>query len=144
MKKNENYIESKDEYSSCERTYVTLSFYHEKLHSDEVSKILIIKPTRTTEKNELRKINKNAWFFSTQETVESRDVRKHLRFLFGILKNKENEFNFLRNEGWIIRIYCFWESTEGNGGPILDCKTMELLSMFKLDIHFDVWWKQAR
>ncbi len=48
--------------------------------------------------------------------------------------------NFLRNEGWNTRIYCFWESTEGNGGPILDYRTMELLSIFKLDIHFDVWW----
>ncbi|RKZ79729.1 MAG: hypothetical protein DRR19_24600 [Candidatus Parabeggiatoa sp. nov. 1] len=140
MKKDEGYIEYKDEYSSCERTYVTLSFYHEKLHSDEVTKVLIIKPTRTTEKNEQRKINKNGWFFSTQDTVESRDVRRHLRFLLDIFKNKENEVNFLRNEGWSTKIYCFWESTEGNGGPILDYRTMELLSIFKLDIHFDVWW----
>ena len=61
-------------------------------------------------------------------------------FLLDIFKNKENEFNFLRNEGWSTRIYCFWESTEGNDGPILDYRTMELLSVLKLDIHFDVWW----
>ncbi len=93
MKKNEDDIEYQDEYSSCERTYVTLSFYHEKRQSDEVTKVLIINPTRTTEKNDLRKIPKNGWFFSTQDIVESRDVRRHLRFLLDLFKNQENEFS---------------------------------------------------
>lgn len=141
MKKDESHLEYKDEYASCARTYVTLSFYHDKFYSDEVTKILTINPTRTSEKNEFKKINQNGWFFSTQDMVKSRDVRRHLRFLLNTFKNKENEFNSLRNDGWSSRVYCFWESTEGNGGPIIDHWTMKLLSQFELDIHFDVWWE---
>ncbi len=142
--KKDNLIEYDDDYSSCERTYVTLSFYHEEFCSDTVTRLLLVDPTRITKKNKRRKINKNGWFFSTQDLVESRDVRRHLRFLLDMFKNKKTEFDFLRNNDWSTVIHCFWESTEGNGGPILDYRTMELLSILKLDIHFDVWWsKQA-
>ena len=57
---------------SCARTYVTLSFYHENYQADEVSKILAVTPTRTTEKDEQKKINKNGWFFQLKEQLTQR------------------------------------------------------------------------
>ncbi len=140
MEKDNSDIEYVDDYDSCEMTYVILSFCHEKLDSGMVTKLLLIEPTGIIKKNKHRKISKNSWFFSTQDLIESRDARRHLRFLFDTFKNKETEFDSLRYNGWSTILYCFWGSTEGNGGPLLDYRTMELLSMFKLDIHFNLWW----
>ncbi len=142
MKKDNLCIEYKDDYSSCDRTYVTLCFYHEELDPGSITKLFLIEPTWTCEKNEQkkRKIKKNGWFFSTQDLIESRDVNRHLRFLFDTFKNKEAEFDSLKDDGWTTRTSCFWVSTGRDGGPILDYRTMKRISMFKSDIHFDIWW----
>ena len=73
-----------DEYATCFKTYVTLRIYFEKMNSEELTKYLEIKPTKSQNKGERSKnnlnlkIEHNGWFLSSEESVKSKDFRRHI------------------------------------------------------------------
>jgi len=128
-----------DDYSSCKKTFVTLCVYHEYKNIELVSELLGIDPTRVCNKGDKRHIKKNGWFYTTKDLIESRDVRRHLYFLTDKLDGKYIEISKLKSMGFEIFIMCFWESSTGNGGPMLNSSLMGKLYLLGLDLDFDIW-----
>lgn len=131
-------IEVDDSFPSCKRTYATLSFYHDSVHAAEVTEALGCMPTRTTNANNRKP---NGWFLSTKDEISSKDFRTHLFSIFRKLEGKKDSLELLRRNEWKIMLHCYWESESGNGGPILDHKTAEIVSSYAVDIHFDIWFE---
>lgn len=130
-----NNLDFDDNYSSCNRTYVTLSFYHRDRICEDITNYLNIEPTRSANRED-----SNSWHFSTQEFVESRDFRRHIIYLLSMLDEAGKPLSALSDSGWVFRLHCFWESMSGNGGPEMDCKLMTELGRRELDLHFDIWF----
>jgi hypothetical protein len=135
-----------DDFQSCARTYATLCIYPGIHNPDEVTKMLQLQPSRVQYKDQLlpghrNKIAKiNGWFLGSNENVKSKDLRRHLNWLLGKIRDKEQKLLQLRLNDYEIRVLSFWESTHGNGGPILDYATMRELGNLQIDLHFDIWF----
>lgn len=129
-----------DDYESCARTYATLSLYHKKAPPSDVTKLLGIDPSRVSIKTEIKP---TGWFYSSKDRVDSRDFRRHITYILCSLENKKKTLDELRKNDWKIVIHLYWESSEGNGGPILDSAFMKYVSEFKIDIHFDIWFSET-
>lgn len=138
------------DYPSCSRTYATLCIYHDDLIPSKITKLLGIKPSYSQKKGDAHDTRKGrtapvgGWFLTTRDIIESRDVRYHITILTSKVAMKQNCFKLLRDQGYDIRISCFWESASGNGGPLLDYKIMSVLSELFIDVHFDVWFSDQR
>ncbi len=131
-----NYI---DDYSACERTYATLRIYPDSITPDEVSKLLGLKPTRTSLAGAKSKQHVNGWFLSTQGQLESRDCRKHIDWLLDQIELVQTEFIELLTKEVRVDIFCFWVSSTGNGGPTISPLQMSRLVKFNLTVSWDIW-----
>jgi hypothetical protein len=84
-----------DAYRTCERTCAKLLIYPGEMHPSRVTELLGVSPTRQVVAGEvsppissgLRRVGKiNGWFLSSEEHVESKDVRRHLDWLLAKLQ----------------------------------------------------------
>jgi hypothetical protein len=41
-------------------------------------------------------------------------------------------------------IFCFWESSAGNGGPIIPASQMARLARLDLSLGWDVWFSELK
>ncbi len=144
MENNNVYIHN---YPSCLRTYATLCIYHHDLEPSKITTLFGVEPSRsqirgTPLENRQGKhlATVGAWFLTSKDMVISRDVRFHIDYLLERFKGREDNFRFLHKNSYKIQMNCFWESTSGNGGPLLDYKTMSTLGKLFIDVHFDVWF----
>lgn len=142
-----------DDYGTCERTYTELRIYSESLSPDEITQKIGVTPTSTQVKGEIKKrflkINSNlavpkertvpinGWFFSSEGTVASKDVRRHLDFLLSRIKKVESRFLELQNEELTIGINCVWWSANNSGGPAIWPEQMACLGELGLELSFD-------
>lgn len=130
------------DFESCARTYVTLCIYHDDLTPEKMTGYLGVDPDRTVEKGQELSLSvapRNGWFWGTRERYNSKDVGFHTQVVLDILSIKNQRLIDLKSLGCEIRLMCFWESSAGNGGPILDHKILMALSKIPLDLHFDIW-----
>ena len=131
-------------FSSCERCYVTLCIYHPSKSPDEITSVLSIQPTwkqRVGDKLRAGKsITLNGWFLTTKEKIDSKDVRAHIWDLIKKIESKVDVIKGMIDQGCEIRMTCFWDSASGNGGPIIDVKTMFALSALQIELDFDIWF----
>ena len=126
-----------DEYESCESTYATLCVYSTEFDCDNISELIGVTPTRTVSKDLNRFSGQNGWFLSTEDSIQSNDLRRHLYHLVKVLSDTGLHSDHLSScKLWV---YCYWSSSEGNGGPIIDVHLMEWMSKLGLDIHFDFY-----
>jgi len=132
------------DYPSCTRTYATLCIYHDELEANVITELLGIEPTYSQKKGDfLRKghfTETGGWFLKTLDVIYSRDVRYHIDILLKMINNKKHNLKLLREQGYDIRIFCFWESATGNGGPLLDYQLMSTLGELCIDVSFDIWF----
>lgn len=132
------------DFSSCESCFVTLCIYHDNISSDEVTEMLLMQPSKQRKIGELLGmgifVKRNGWFLSTEDLVDSRDIRAHIWDLILKISEKNDVIANLIGFGHEIIMSCYWDSASGNGGPILDAKTMAALSFLGIDLHFDVWF----
>lgn len=124
---------------SCSATYVTICCYHEELNADEMGAFIGLEPTRVVEKNS-RRIKNNGWFFSTEGRLQSTVLADHLKFIAMDIYPYRDNLRALIGRGVTARLYCFWVSAAGNGGPVIDSDTLRLLNDIGLDLHFDIWF----
>ena len=129
--------------NSCKSTYVTLSVYHGEMTPAELTKSLGMNPTRTCVKNSKR-IKKNGWFLTTKDLVVSTKLEDHLISLLNNIIDSRRNLSETLTLGAEARIYCFWVSANGNGGPVLSANTLKQLSELGIDLHFDIWFDEAR
>ena len=134
-----NYI---DDYSACERTYATLRIYPRNAKPNEVSRLLGLNPTRISIAGEKSPRHVNGWFLSSQGTIESRDARRHIDWLLDQIEPTQSAFLKLVNDDAEADIFCFWESSSGNGGPIILPHQMARLLKFNLSVGWDIWFSE--
>lgn len=120
-----------DNYPTCTKTYATLRICS---RSSDVSERLNLNPTRTAINDNL-----NIYLYSTENIVQSKDVRRHIDYLIEMFKSKVEILNEIQSEKSKIDIMCYWLSENGNGGPILSPKQLTELGKLNIEIWFDVY-----
>ncbi len=137
-----------DEYETCERTYATLRIYPENIHPDEISRILNITPSKYQVKGDhgenfpspvLKRAPVNGWFLTSKNEINSRDVRRHIDYIISKVFNKKDEILRLQSEDVEFDIFCYWASSQGQGGPTLSPKQMKVLTELNIEIGFDIY-----
>ena len=132
-----------DEYPTCDATYATLCIYGDDLDPNAVTSLFGIEPSHTQRKGEhLKKVvvRRGGWFFSTQNAVVSRDVRRHVNWLIETFSGKEEAFHQLRSQGYETVVSCYWRSASGHGGPMLSPEMMGRLADLGVGIWFDIYF----
>jgi hypothetical protein len=130
-----------DDYSSCLRTYATLRVYPGDLDPDEVTRVLGIEPTSTQRLGQVlapstRLASLNGWFLSSQDSVDSRDSRRHIDWVLDAVEPHNVGLSTLRELGARMDISCYWLSATGNGGPTISPHQAGRLA----DAQLDCWW----
>ena len=120
-----------DNYSTCAETYATLRIYS---RSSDVSEKLNLTPNRISKNEDL-----NGYFYSTENIVESKDVRRHIDYLIEMFNSKVEILNEIKSEESQIDIVCYWLSENGHGGPTLSPKQLKELGKLNIEIWFDVY-----
>jgi hypothetical protein len=138
-----------DAYDTCARTYATFRAYTSNMEPDEVSRFLGMVPTGSIvrgrviaegpSKGVVSKLN--GWFLSTKETVDSKDLRRHLDWLLEALSGHRDQLLALQVMPNVsVDISCYWLSEFGHSGPTLSPKQMHSLCDLNLEIWFDCYF----
>lgn len=135
------------EYATCERTIAELRIYPSLLTVDEVSGILGVSPSEgknagdlvTGARDRVREVKRTYWCLSSEEHVDSKDLREHLNWLLDQLPSSEDSFIHLaKDDGLRMSICCIWWSCNGQGGPTLWPEQMVRISSLGLECTFDI------
>jgi len=136
-----------DEYETCERTIAELRIYGDDLEPDFVTMHLGINPSRSQKRGEIRQsfgggesqVKIGGWFLSSEQHVQSRDLRRHLDWLLAQLIPAKKEILALQEQKSIVMgVNCIWWSAFGDGGPTLWPEQMRLLADLNLECSFDI------
>jgi len=136
------------DYATCAETYATLCIYHHDLDPDTISRLLELRPTQSQRRGEPHNtqatrpvpLRVGAWFLSTRDVSQSRDVRFHIDLLLGMLSEKDDAIRQLAAQGCELRISCYWRSYSGHGGPMMWPETMGRLAELGIEVSFDVYF----
>jgi hypothetical protein len=143
--RNNSVSEYDDAYATCEKTYATLCIYlPDQYDPNSLSEELGITPSRIQVKGENREGSimrwPTAWFLTTDEIIQSKDVRRHIDWLIDQLTGKEKIIQKLKVNSSKVEISCFWLSSSGHGGPMLSSNTMGRLGELGIVLGFDVYF----
>jgi hypothetical protein len=136
----------RDDYPSCEQTYVTLCVYE--LDPAVVSEALGLQPDKVRVKGERWKTRAgwssvparvSGWFFGSKGQVDSKDVRRHLDWLLDQIEPHAAALKSIQAAGGRMTVSCYWSSAWGHGGPTLSPSIMSRLADLGLEIWFDVY-----
>jgi hypothetical protein len=79
----------------------------------------------------------NAWFLTSEDLVDSKDVRQHLDWLLERLQRKPEALLDLQKEpGVRMYVHCPWWSEDGGGGPTLWPEQMRGMAELNLECTF--------
>ncbi len=127
----------------CSRTYLSFRVLSEKLPPDRITEILGVEPTKFREIDKQSKYKHETefhyWSFSTKDVLESNKNEEHIQFVVDKLSGKEKELSTLRENRCSTDIYCFWQSTGSQGGPVLEVSLMSSLVSLGLSIAWDIY-----
>lgn len=129
------------------RVYASINIYSDSYDPDHISKLLSTDCDRCIKTNEKIRENvfakQNAWIYTSRDKVISEDINDHLLFLLKILDISavEELRKVVSGSGW-MRILCFWESINRNGGPTITNQILQKLAKYPLDLEFDVWFEE--
>jgi hypothetical protein len=113
-----------DEDESVLRTCAQLLIYPGRLHPSAVTRMLGVTPTRTVAIGE--RINPsserlgrvNGWFLSSEDFVESKDLRRHLDWLIALVSPARSAlFELQVIDDVRMYVKCPWWSGTGGGCP---------------------------
>ena len=134
-----------DKSLSCERTCAELLIYPGDMTPDEVTQTLGISPSMTGLKRPGQTSNysskvgmpkPNFWGLSSEENVESKDLRRHLDWLLDLLDTAKEGLKIVRRrDDCKMYVQCIWWAGLG-GGPILWPEHMRRLSALDLEVAF--------
>jgi hypothetical protein len=134
------------DYPTCERCYATLSINSGELDPQVITAHLDTEPTDLTFKGQLasaysqRMYVLNLWRLSSKNHVNSRDLRDHLEWLFDKIEPRRDRIESLRQLGCVFRVWCYWLSKEGHGGPEFSVRQIQKLAQFQFDLLLDVYF----
>jgi hypothetical protein len=126
------------------RFYVTLAVYSDSVTPDQMTAILGANPDRTVFKSAKLPARKLApehgWFITSEGQSVEGDCDDHIESVLRRLPDRASLLNFVRS-GVEVRLWIFWESVCGNGGPWLSEKTIEALAGIGASLAIDVYEK---
>ena len=126
------------------RTYATLCIYSDTLTSSMLTSIIKIHPDNIVYKGEKLHLGEFAqnhgWFLSTQDKIESCDLATHIQWLLDQLENKHKIVYDLYENGCKMRLLCFYESVDGNGGPYFQSNLIKSLGKLPIDLFIDIYF----
>ncbi len=133
-----------DDYSTCERTWVTLCVYAENDPAEVSERLGIALDAPGVEslpKKQLRKEGPplSRWFLSSKGLVTSKDSRRHIDWLLDQVLPRRQAIAALQSEGAEVCVSCFWASAQGHGGPILSKRQLARLAELGLDFDYDIY-----
>jgi Domain of unknown function (DUF4279) len=133
------------DYPPCERCYATLCVESEDIDPARVTACLDVQPSDAHVKGEVASAFIGAypfsgWYLSSKNRVDSRDLRRHLDWVFEQIAPKKLEIESLRATGCSFSIACYWLSATGNGGPVLSVPQVKRLAEFELEIWIDIYF----
>src|SRR6185437_6302222 len=134
-----------DDYASCLETHATLRLYHEANKPNEVGNVLGLRPSHEHPAKEWITrpsgwASPASWFLESAESVQSRDLRRHLDWLMDRISDKGEALAVLRALGWRAEVNCFWVSAIGHGGPTITPSEMRVLASLDLPLTFDIYF----
>ncbi len=136
-----------DNYPTCERTSVELRVYPGEMAPLHVTEQLQIPATTMFTKGEsktnsigrTRIVKKNVWILSSEESVVSKDCRRHLCWLLDLLEPVQEKLCELqRSADLTMYVSCVWWSAHGDGGPTLSPDQMARLAALNLELGFEI------
>ena len=134
-----------DEYATCKATFATFRLYHPDLDAGAITAKLGVQPTRTqlrgvAPRDGGRVAVTGGWFLSSEESVSSRDVRRHLDWVLDQLTPVAHELAALQAAGYEADVSCYWLSASGHGGPGIRPSAAAKLVSLGLEVWFDVYF----
>jgi hypothetical protein len=136
-----------DDYPSCDRTYATLRIYHGDLDPDSLTHLLGVEPTyaqvagrpytRPAGRTFIPELG--GWFLSTKGHLSSKDVRRHLDWIWSRLAGRDGALRALQDAGYRMDVFCYWRSAWGHGGPVLSPDLMRRFGELEIEVGFDVY-----
>lgn len=126
-----------DAYPTCLETYATLrvsSGHHDPAHL--AARLPISGMTCRLSKRRGPPIA--IWRLSTQDTVQSRDTRRHVDWLLDRIEPFAIALDALRSGGAKADIFCYFVNI-GQGGPMLSPPQLQRLAALRLEIGWDVY-----
>ncbi len=129
-----------DDYPTCSRTFATLRIYG--LQPDEVTRRLQLAPTSVQVKGQQsdgRRIGLDGWFLSTEPHVASRDLRRHLDWVFTKIVPAESALREMKVQTTTVDVFCYWLSAQGHGGPTLSPSQSRMLAQLELELVLDLY-----
>jgi hypothetical protein len=144
--KLKTFFDYDDAYPTCSRTWATLCiFLPDTTSPDTLTKNLGVQPSITHLKGEVYKgkVRKwpTCWFLESTGKVESKEIRRHIDWLLDQVEHKSEIFNKLQTDGAEIHLSCFWGSSVGHGGPMLDPKILRRIASLHIGITFDIYFE---
>ena len=122
------YTPIRDVNESCERTCASLLVYSGDLSPSVVTDFLGIDPTESVVAGGKSPPNRlgffhtgkiNGWFLSSEEHVQSKDLRRHLDWLLAKLQpSRDNLYKLQAISGVRMYVSCPWWSRLGAGGVV--------------------------
>jgi hypothetical protein len=147
MNTDHDHLPYNDAYATCERTVAELRIYGDRLNPAEVTDVLGILPTSLQVKGEItmnsvggqRKAPTGGWFLSSEQQVESLDLRQHIDWLLDLLLARANVLRSIQGrDGFHMNVTCIWWSRLGDGGPTLCPEHMSGLAELNLECRFEI------
>ncbi len=140
-------MEYDDDCESCEKTHASLVVYLENCDLEDVTAMLGISPTSWQRYGELpsnpNRLQKpaacTAWMLESKNQTDSQDARRHIDWLLSQLSGKELAIRKLQMEGSVVKLWCYWLSKDGYGGPLLSPYQMKRLAELDIEIEFDFY-----
>jgi hypothetical protein len=135
-----------DDDEDCDETRCSLLVYTGKTSPDEVTRRLGIEPSElgiagqvvVNSLGRTRTTKLNYWFLDSEGNVTSKDLRRHLDWLLGILTPVGPALAELQaTPGVTMTVRCVWWSRAGRGGPALSPEQMAALAALNLECGFD-------
>lgn len=126
----------KDDYPTCEQTYLSLRIFHDSATAQELTDTLKVSPTDSKEAGHGKP---TYWTVSTEGAVDSLDLRKHLDWLLDKLEPCKAALKEIQKNAK-VDIPCYWRSRNGHGGPTLSVEQIKRLADFELEIWFDFYY----
>ncbi|MBI6549795.1 DUF4279 domain-containing protein [Xenorhabdus lircayensis] len=136
-------------YPSCDECYAKLLIYPGDVHPDEVSSLLLLEPTKknivgtqiVNRLGRVKEIKVSGWFLSSENYVNSKDLRDHLNWILDRIRPSSGGLKQLQNiDGVTMGIDCVWRSIAGHGGPTLWPEQMQAMSELGLECSFDIYF----
>jgi Domain of unknown function (DUF4279) len=136
-----------DDHDACDRTVVVLRIYGDELDPEALSRRLGITPSKSQRRGQVftnslgrnRTAKVGGWFLSSEENVNSKDLRRHLDWLIAQLRDGVQELTALQNEAGIqMWITVIWWSKNGDGWFTLESQHMRAIAEMNLECQFEL------